>query len=233
MMRLAILMANTDESPFADRHPRDGEKWRAALEPVLPGASFLVFPVKDGVFPDAPLDRFDGFIVTGSPASPRGDAPWQDRLEALIRQITAAQVKLFGACYGHQAIARALGGTVGPNPGGWQFGLEESQVIAAAPWLEPGPTRLYAAHQEQVTKPPVSVTICAEHPACPVAGMAQGTQLFTTQYHPEITPGFMADLIEEDRAILPPEVIAHAEASLATPPDNQRFARWIARFFAG
>ena len=233
MMRLAILMANTDESAFADHHPRDGEKWRAALEPVLPGASFLVYPVKDGVFPDAPLDRFDGFIVTGSPASPCEGEAWQDRLEALIRQITAARVKLFGACYGHQAIARALGGAVGPNPGGWQFGLEESQVVAPAPWLEEGPIRLFAAHQEQVTKPPVSVTIIARHPACPVAGMALGTHLFTTQYHPEITPRFMADLIEEDRAILPPEVIARAEASLATPPENRRFARWIARFFAG
>lgn len=30
-MRIAILMANTDESSFADQHPKDGEKWTALL----------------------------------------------------------------------------------------------------------------------------------------------------------------------------------------------------------
>ncbi len=232
-MRLAILMANTDESPFADRHPRDGEKWRALLEPVMAGVSLPVFPVKDGAFPDPPLTRFDGFIVTGSPASARDGAPWQERLEALIRQIVAARIRLFGACYGHQAIARALGGTVGLNPGGWQYGLETAAVTAPAPWMEPGPLRLYAAHKEQITEPPGSLEITARHPACPVAGMALGDHVFTTQYHPEITPGFMAALIEEEADFLPPEVVARARASLGESPENARFARWLARFFAG
>ncbi len=32
-MRLAILMSNTDESEFAQQHPKDGEKWQALLAP--------------------------------------------------------------------------------------------------------------------------------------------------------------------------------------------------------
>ncbi len=232
-MRLAILMANTDESAFADRHPRDGEKWRAVLEPVLPGASLVVYPVKDGVFPDAPLTRFDGFIITGSPASVGDGQEWQGRLEALIRDIVAADVKLFGACYGHQAIARALGGTIGPNPDGKQYGVVESQVIADRLWLGKGPIRLSAAHEEQVTNPPDRVEIIARHPTCPVAGMAMGDNLFTTQYHPEISTAFMAALLDEMQAVLPEDVLQRARASLAQAPENARFARWLARFFAG
>lgn len=34
-----------------------------------------MIPVKDGVFPES-LDRFDGFIVTGSPASVHDPDPW-------------------------------------------------------------------------------------------------------------------------------------------------------------
>ena len=144
-MRIAILMANTDESAFADRHPRDGEKWRAALTPLCPDCAFPVYSVKDGQFPEH-VAGYDGFIITGSPASVHDVDPWLPRLFALIGEAVAKAVPLFGACFGHQAIALALGGAVGQNPGGWVFGTTETSVADPAPWMEGGPIRQYAAH---------------------------------------------------------------------------------------
>jgi len=110
-MHLAILMTNTDETPFADRHPRDGEKFQVLLQEARSDWSFEVFSVKDGIFPND-INLFDGVIVTGSPASVRDAEDWVSDLLHLLRDIIAMKKPMFGACFGHQAIATALGGTV-------------------------------------------------------------------------------------------------------------------------
>ncbi len=233
-MHLAILMANTDESDFAHRHPMDGEKWSALLTPHCPDCRFSVFSVKDGEFPDRPLTDFDGFIVTGSPASANDDAPWVAELFETIRQVEAAKVPLMGACFGHQAVALALGGKVEFNPGGsWRFGVIKTEIHTPAPWMEgkPGPILLNAAHEEQVTHAPQGAQIFMGNEACPNGGFTIGDHVFTTQYHPEITPDFMAALIDELKDVKPAEATKTARESMALTPENALFGGWIVRFF--
>lgn len=231
-MHLAILMANTDESDFAAAHPRDGAKFTALIHSVRPDWTTRVFSVKDGQFP-ADLSGFDGAMITGSPASVHDSDPWVADLLALIRRMVAARLPLFGACFGHQAIALALGGQVGPNPGGWVFGRTETRLTDPAPWMSPLPPQagLYAAHVEQVTALPAGARILTASPECPIGGFALGDHVYTTQYHPEMTPGFIAALIEHLKDDKPAGVIARARASLAEPADTQPFAESIARFF--
>ncbi|MCB1355001.1 MAG: type 1 glutamine amidotransferase [Maritimibacter sp.] len=229
-MRIGILMTNTDESAFAAAHPRDGEKWRAALAPLCPECDFPVYSVKDGQFPEH-VAGHDGFLITGSPASVNDLAPWLDRLFALIREAVEVGVPLFGACFGHQAIALALGGAVEANPGGWVFGTTATQVHSPSPWMEAGPLRQYAAHVEQVTRLPEGAEVVMGNADCPIGGFVLGEGVFTTQYHPEMTHEFVTALIAEYAAKLPPEVAARAQASLADTADNDRVARWIMGFF--
>lgn len=226
-MHLAILMANTDDSDFAHAHPGDGEKWRRLIARVRPDWQLTTVPVKDGVFPDDP-SAFDGFIVTGSPASVNDPDPWVGRLLALIRDLAAARRPVYGACFGHQAIALALGGRVGDNPDGWVFGRVDS--TAALPWQDtPRALSLYAAHREQVTALPPGARPLGKAEGCPVAGFAIGRHVLTTQYHPEMTPDFIAALVDHLDGTLPPEVIARARASLTAPADD--IAADIAGFF--
>ena len=49
-MKIAILMTNTDESDFAQRHPKDGEKFTDFIQLVRPKWETVVFSVKDGNF---------------------------------------------------------------------------------------------------------------------------------------------------------------------------------------
>lgn len=229
-MRIGILMTNTDESDFAAAHPGDGEKWRAALAPLCPGCDFPVYSVKDGQFPEH-VGRHDGFIITGSPASVNDLAPWLDRLFGLIREAASAGVPLFGACFGHQAIALALGGRVETNPGGWVFGATTTQVHTPAPWMEAGPIRQYAAHVEQVTRLPDGAEVVMGNADCPVGGFVIGDRVFTTQYHPEMTHAFITALVEEYAGKLPEGVAQAARGSLVEKADNDVIARWIMDFF--
>ena len=231
-MHLAILMTNTDESDFAQAHPKDGEKFAALIHSVRPDWTCEVFSVKDGVFPED-LSAFDGVMITGSPASVHDGEPWIDRLLETIRAIVARGIPLFGACFGHQAIALALGGTVEKNPGGWVFGLTKAEIVDPAPWMQPLSSELkqYGAHIEQVTKAPEGARVLISSAACPVGGFSIGDRVYTTQNHPEMTPGFIAALVEEYAGKLPEDVIGRARASLAEKADYAVFAETVARFF--
>lgn len=231
-MHLAVLMTNTDESAFAQRHPKDGEKFAVMIAEVRPDWRISVFAVKDGIFPDTVTD-FDGIMITGSPASVHDGEEWIARLEQVVRDSVAAQVPLFGACFGHQVIAKALGGTVAENPGGWVFGLARSEVTDAPDWARTMPARFgqYAAHVEQVTDLPDGARVWARAAHCDAVGFVIGNRVFTTQNHPEMTHGFMAALIEEYGPKLPPDVLEAAQTSMSHTADTAAFSETVARFF--
>lgn len=222
-MHIAVLMANTDESEFAQGHPKDGSKFEALLQEVRPDWRVSVYSVKDGQFP-AVGARYDGWIITGSPASVHDGDAWVGQLFGLIRQIVASDVPLFGACFGHQAIAKALGGVVGYNPGGWVFGLTETE-------MEGQRLRLYAAHKEQVLALPEGAVVVGGNADCPVGSFAIGRHVLTTQYHPEMTPEFIAALVQEMRGQLPDAVVDSAARSLDYVADRAAIAARIVRFF--
>lgn len=221
-MRIAILMANTDESAFAQTHPKDGQKFSELLWRVRPRWTFDIFSVKDGIFPET-LD-FDGMLITGSPASVHDGAPWIAQLEQLVRNGVEQKTPMFGACFGHQVIARALGAQVDTNPDGWVLGRIETQ-------FEQGPIALYAAHKEQVTTLPEGARIVAQTSGCNIAGFAIGQHVLTTQYHPEMTEPFMAALLEAFALEFGQEVSAQAAQTLTKATDMGALAEWIAAFF--
>jgi GMP synthase-like glutamine amidotransferase len=222
-MHLAILETNTDHSAFAKAHLRDGDKWRDLLAAVRPAWEYTAFDVTKGQFPPDG-SRFDGWIIGGSPASVHDDTAWIARLMGLIRQIAARGQPMFGACFGHQAIARALGGTVAKNPHGWKLGLAEMTG-------QQGAFRQYAAHTEQVTALPQGAHICAHSAHCPVASFAIGHTVLTTQYHPEMTHGFIVALVEHLAHDLPASVITQARTDLRGFADTAASAQHIVTFF--
>jgi GMP synthase-like glutamine amidotransferase len=231
-MHLAVLMTNTDESDFAQAHPKDGEKFAQLIHMVRPDWTITSYTVKDGVFPNN-INDYDGFMITGSPASVHDDAPWVGQLLDIIRAVYVAKIPMFGACFGHQAIALALGGTVGQNPNGWVFGLTQTQIAARARWTQQLPDTFsqYAAHIEQVTKLPKRAKVLTTSPACPVAGFQIDNAVCTTQNHPEMTADFMAALVAEYAEKLPVDVAKIAKNSLSGRADTLAYADSIAQFF--
>ena len=179
------------------------------------------FDVAVGALPDAAA--FDGAILTGSAAGVYEDHAWLPPLFDWIRG-AKDKTRLVGVCFGHQAIAKALGGRVERNPGGWVFGLAETK-------MEGAPIRLYAAHFEQVTQLPEGAEPLGGNADCPVGAYRIGSQVLATQYHPEITEDFATALVEEYQDKLPPKVAERAKASLTQPAETERMAKRIVDFF--
>ncbi len=230
-MHLAILVTNTDKSPFAAQHPQDGEKFTRLIQMARPDWKTTAFQIHEGEFP-SDITAFDGAMITGSPASTRSGLPWIAPLLTLIQDMDKRHFPLFGACFGHQAIALALGGTVGENPNGWVHGLIPNQLQTIPSWTEslPQTFSLYGSHSEYVTQLPPRAQECATSTGLN-AGYCINNHIWTSQHHPEMSPDFITALTTEMRDNLGPNLYTRAQSSLSRHADQAPFAESLARFF--
>ena len=234
-LRLAVLLTNNDTSAFAAHFPNDGQKVVQLLQPLRPDWSFEVVPVKDGVLPASPK-AFDGYVITGSPASVNDDhLPWVGQLLDFIHAVDAVRQPLIGLCFGHQAVARALGGQVARNEAGWGLGTAPTHWQVDRPWMRPAQATitLMAAHNEQVTRMPEGAVCLGGSDFCPIGSMQIGQHIWTTQFHPEMPRVFMQALLSYLADKLDADTMAHAHASLANAADVPLFGQWMAQFFDG
>lgn len=231
-MHIAVLDTNTDNSDFGRSHPPEVDKFRALLQPVAPDWQFTGYKVSDGQFPVG-FDGINGILITGSVASVNDPDPWVESLMDLIRAAHTGKVPVFGACFGHQAVAKALGGKVGYNPQGWVLGRYETLNHSPAPWMTDAPPvmALHAAHKEQVQVPPPGAKIHAGTEDVPHGHMSVGPRVFSTQYHPELSHDFMHGLLDVMADDLPPDVHDRSRSSLGGAVHDREMANWIKAFF--
>ena len=123
-------------------------------------------------------------ILSGGPASVYAeDAP------AIDPEILSLGIPVLGFCYGQQAMAVALGGTVGHTEKG-EYGPAfitregaDSQLLAGTPHEQ----TVWMSHRDAVTEVPQGFTVTSRTDACPVASMEDASRkLYATQFHPEV-----------------------------------------------
>lgn len=188
------------------------------------GFDFVTYAVLDGVLPASAEDA-DVWLITGSRHGVYEDHAWIPPLEALIRDIHARKQPLVGICFGHQIIAKALGGTVAKYDGGWSVGATEYDWGGK-------PLVLNAWHQDQIVTRPSSAKVAATSPFCENAVLTYGDHIWTVQAHPEFTADFIDALIRtRGRGVVPDALLAAASERLSTPTDNALIADEIAAFF--
>jgi GMP synthase-like glutamine amidotransferase len=229
-LRLSILNANTDRSAFSQRWPDDGHKVIKGLAPLRPNWQFRVFEACAGELPEPGTD--DAWVITGSVASVNDEAHWMQELEARLRQRDAQRQATVGLCFGHQIMAKALGGTVGPSPGGWRLGVASTRYAASQLWMSPARAEisLFAVHQEQVLRPPVQAMVLGGDSFTPAGALQVGLHMMSTQYHPELTREFMRDLLATFADEWEPELVAQARQQVEQAVDASLFMSWVANF---
>ncbi len=235
-MKIAIFCTSNDTSDFARRHITDDIKYINLLHPLRPDWQFDCFAVWQDEFPDD-IAIYDGFILTGSPASARDKAPWIAKLFVLIRDIFEKQIPMFGGCFGHQAIALALGGRVDYNQkGGWSIGKETTAYYDDAPYGLGGVANtLYSIHKEEVTALPQGAVPIGRNDFCKYPAFVMGKKILTTQYHPEMTEDFLAELADElERELgdeLPDGQLTSARLAFAEGHEGGEFGKMLIEFF--
>lgn len=185
----------------------------------------------DAVNGELPADpsEADAWLTTGSRYSVNDDEPWIEDLEEFVRKVADAGVPFVGICFGHQLIAKALGGSVVKSDRGWGVGVKEVEVSKDLGWGDS--YRVLTSYQDQVATLPPGGEILGWNDHCPVSVMGVGSTILGIQGHPEFEGAFSEALMESRRGrLIPAETVDAGLASLGEEPDGSRLADWILGF---
>ncbi len=141
--------------------------------------------------PLPPLDGVTHLLHTGSALSINDDHPFLPGVFALVRQAVERGLSQFGFCYGHQLLARALGGreAVRRNPAGPEIGYLEVSFTTAgmAHFHVPRRCTFWQFHYDEVIALPDSARVLATSAGCGVQAFHDPELRLTgTQFHPEV-----------------------------------------------
>ncbi len=224
-MKIGILITGHPPAETIDTHG----SYADAFELLLAGNDFEFenWACVDGEFP-ASTEEADGWLITGSKFGAYEDLPWIPPLEEFIRNAYRRDIPIVGICFGHQILAKALGGEVKKFDGGWSVGRVEYDLDG-----HDDPVSLYAWHQDQVVSLPKDATVAGSTPFCQYAALAYGNKAYSLQPHPEFTSEFFNELFAARKAGLPQVALDQAEESVkaAIPTNSAAIAKSIAAFF--
>jgi GMP synthase (glutamine-hydrolysing) len=246
-LRVGVLLCDhIDDAVQAEGHADYPERYRRLLDPPTAELTAeagggearrpirpVMFDLTTGDMPEDP-QQCEGWLIGGSRRDAHADdgfVPTLVRFAAAARQAAVPQV---GICFGHQILARALGGTV-ERADGWGAGVHTYEVVDAAPWMarEVTEVAIVASHRDQVTRLPEDAELLLRAAYCPIAGFRIGETVFGVQGHPEFDTALSRTLSLRRRTTLGEPTASAALDSLRRPPDNRLVNRWIRGFLTG
>jgi GMP synthase-like glutamine amidotransferase len=135
-------------------------------------------------------------IALGSSASVAGGGPpWVARQIEWLREADAATLPVLGICFGAQALAAALGGTVHrlaqPEVGWVEVESVDAERLPSGPWL--------AWHEDGIGLPPLAYELASNRFG--VQAFCHSRHL-AVQFHPEVTAAIVAGWAASDHGDL-------------------------------
>ncbi|MBX7442725.1 MULTISPECIES: glutamine amidotransferase [unclassified Arthrobacter] len=169
--------------------------------------------------PPLDLSKYSGVIVGGSPFTssdpPDSKSPAQHRVEqelsGLLDELVARDFPFLGACYGVGTLGTHQGAVI-DRTFGEPLGAVEVELTAAGlqdPLLQglPRTFTAFTGHKEAVSSLPPHAVLLAKADSCPVHMFRIRTNLYATQFHPELDADGLCTRIDIYRhaGYFPPE----------------------------
>ena len=227
-MRVNILLCDTFPGRLPDFIPNYESLFFDLFEAVGLNADYRIYQTWQGELPPE-INRDELYLVPGSLDSAYDDKPW---IVALLKWIECAYnrgARMMGVCFGHQVIARALGGEVRKYDGGFGAGVRASRVVDEAMklYFPHQQMQLLYSHHDQVITLPQGAELCATSDFCKNESFRIGHQVITFQGHPEFTVAYSRHLLTNCSEDIDEEVrIAALESLDRMTPQGLAAARF-------
>ena len=124
---------------------------------------------------------------------------------------------MLGICFGHQAIAQALGGHVVKSSKGWGIGIKEITTKKYNSLLGNfNKLNLIFFHQDQAVKLPQDAELIASNSFCNISSFSIGDKVLALQAHPEFNKDFSLKLLHSRKSSIEPATYLEAINELET-----------------
>jgi GMP synthase (glutamine-hydrolysing) len=154
----------------------------------VPDATIVTRRAPEEDLPKSPAD-YDRIIVSGSKTSSLEDLPWMRRLIEFTQAAIAARKPYLGVCFGHQILARSMGGKQNVRTAAApEFGWSQINILESSELFKGLERSFYSfsSHYEEISQLPPGLKKLAESELCAIqACQLEGLPVFGIQFHPE------------------------------------------------
>jgi GMP synthase (glutamine-hydrolysing) len=208
----------------------DFEDW---IRQGMGRAQARIVDVRCGRILPSPAD-LDGIVVSGSHHAVTEHTAWSEATAEWLAGAVMQKVPVLGICYGHQLLAYALGGEVGDNPRGLEYGtvevhLEEQAKADALLNGLSNPAWVQVCHRQSVLRLPPGARRLASSARDENQAFVVGEKAWGVQFHPEFDAAIVRAYIHAFRT----ELLAQGQeptALQAACVDTPQAAALLKRF---
>lgn len=177
-MKVSVLDASTDGSAYRNFSRVLDETER--------------YDVREKEFPDDPA----AVVVTGSRNAVYEDRGWINPLLEKIRDLSE-DTPIIGVCFGHQAVAKALGGEV-RHMGDYEIGYEKIRLGESRIFEDVGSVVYpFSTHEDEVVELPEGFRKTAESDVSIHGFEHSEKHIYGIQFHPEFDLKKVREIIDQ------------------------------------
>jgi len=151
--------------------------------------------------------EWSGIVITGSHDMVTDHKKWMNRTSEWLNGITGSGIPTLGICFGHQLLAHALGGEVGNNLQGGEFGtigirLNRKAKTNALFRDLPCEMDVQVSHSQSVIRLPRGAQVLASSTHDPYQAYVIDNHIWGIQFHPEFDEAITKVYIHHHRTDL-------------------------------
>ncbi|XP_050261392.1 gamma-glutamyl peptidase 5-like [Quercus robur] len=208
------------------------------------GEIWDVYRVASGEFPkEDEIGLFDGFVITGSCNDAHGNDVWICKLLNLLKKLDSMKKTILGICFGHQILARALGGKTCRNVAGWDIGVRAIHLSSSSSSSNhfsslkiPATLSIIECHRDEVRELPPKAEVIAWSEKTGIEMFKYGNHIMGIQGHPEYTKDILLHLIDRllNRDLIMESYAKEMKEKLGTcEPDREALRKLCISFLKG
>ncbi|NQY92561.1 MAG: glutamine amidotransferase [Campylobacteraceae bacterium] len=221
MKKIYIIKTGTTFESILKEHG-DFEHW---ILKYAKSVEYEVIDINNNVFLPK-MENCQGVIITGSHSMVTEAFSWSLDVDVFIKKLIKYKIPLLGICFGHQLIAKSLGGEVGYSPHGLEIGSVPISVNANAKddaLFSNMPREFYAhvVHFQSVLTLPKNAVLIASNAVEKNHIYKIGACAWGVQFHPEFDEKIMKSYITE---VLDPSISDSLEKELLSKVKNTKYS---------